>query len=315
MNEKFEKLEDLMITEFNKAELAINEDRTIYAFKCLCKSYKIALKLKNGIYMDKCASNLVNVCSNVAKFYMKLASNRLSWKEHHACSNLLRKAKKVAKIGMYFEQHYHKTENEEIFNKIEELIDKNKEALSELRRERFDNLIEGCSSFFESIGDFISDVFSSDYSYSYDDESIEDTKNENDSNPEYQAAVKDYNAGINVLNKTLTINRSTDLSYAIDYFEDCYRASKDKFPDLKHDALEMIAKCYFELGEISENEGERCMTYRSYNTARDYYSDAERYYLKGQENLPSDCRDYFSDAISRVRSSYINADYQYRYDD
>ena len=318
MNEKQEKLEDLMIEKFNEAEVAIKEDRTIYAFNCLCKAYKIALKLRNGIYMDRCASNLVSTCSKVAKLYIEEASNLLSGKKHHSCASYLRKAKKVAKIGMYFEKYYHKAENEEMLNKIEALIKENKEALTELRRDRFDNLIDGCSSVIESIGDFISGVFSSDYSYTYDDDDYNEDKeneSENDSNPEYQEAVKDYNAGINMLNKSFTTNRSMDLKYAIDYFEDCYQASKGKFPDLKHDALEMIAKCYYELGEISENEGERCMAWRSFNTARDYYSDAERYYLKGQENLPSDCRDYFADAISRARSSYSEADYQYRYDD
>lgn len=81
------------------------------------------------------------------------------------------------------------------------------------------------------------------------------------------------------------------------------------------DALEMIAECYYELGQISEDNGERCMSSRSYNTARDYFSDAENYYLKGQENLPSDCYDYFETAISRVKNSYNEAIYQYRYGD
>lgn len=181
MNENFEKLEDIMIAKYHEAQLSIEEKRFICAFKCLCKSYKIALKTKNSIYMDLCASNLADVCPKVAKSYIVLSSRHSSNKKYHHCLNCLKKARNVAKLGIYFEQFYHKTENEKILNSIEELIESNKENIKTLRQENFERLKDGCHNFFENIGDFISDIFSPSYETTYiDNDSNDDESNNNE---------------------------------------------------------------------------------------------------------------------------------------
>ena len=327
-----ENLEQIMIDNFNNGETAYKNNKAPHSFVMLTKAYKIAEELNNSIYMDKCASLLVDVCNEAAKYYFKLAKTHFESNEYQKCTKYLKLALKISKIGCKFEQPYKKNVNAEFLKEIKAFLKKNKKQISSIRKKKIISVKNRCLKVIKNVGgcvggyvgDFFAGMFSfetneysnvssSKYSSSNNSSNLKEYNSEDDE--DYKDAKRYYNAGYDYYNHNPLVHRISYLEDAIESFKKCDYYAGCKYPTMKHDARKMIATCYYELGTIKENEGSSCMTTRDYSLASDYYFTAESYYTKGQEYLPRDCYDYFDEAIQRVCIKKSDADYKYKYDD
>ena len=161
-----EKLEDLMLFHFNSGSVKHQEKNYVEALLHLKEAFKLALKLRHSIYMDKCAALLVDVCYEAVKLYLNEVEELSKEKQFHKCTRVLRKCKSIAKFGAQLEVHYNATKNSEIIVNIKTAITKNKENLAQLRKERFENFKNRCSDAAESVGEFMGDFISGVFSAS-----------------------------------------------------------------------------------------------------------------------------------------------------
>ena len=257
-----------------------NEDYRL-AFKKLRLAFKIAKKVNNCIYMPKCAELLKEVCYALACDLCDIGEDLHDNEALTRASLKLTKAKKLAKIGSYFEAPFKEDKNSKLLEEIEELILDNKVSIKDRRSDQIESIKEGLENIKDGIAEFFGDMLDAMASSSTneEEEKLKDPQNIAKAHIDH---CEYYNKGIN----------ASDNETKLDYFKESYYiAEKYGLNDDKYDAAYKVAEIYMEYGYKEYSDGTDYFNRENFQLASSSFYEAEKHYRKAKEWSPSNSLD------------------------
>lgn len=307
-----EKLENL----YNEGLNAYENENYVLALKFLFSAYKIAKKINNCIYMPKCAELLMDVCYNLSYSYYSKGFDFYEADAFSRASHNLKKAKKLAKIGCFFEKPFNETDNAELLKTIEDLFEENKEFIDERRQERWDN-------FKENLGDFLDFMLSSSDSDTDEvvnsdiDDAIQEDSNEIVSKYAVEISSQKLEQLKRIKFSYETSKAISSISDRIDKLLDCHQSAKEHgFTSTKEFLCDTIAYQYYSWGLENYNEAISRYNQNIFDSAKSYAKDAEIYFDKACYWVMDDSTTNYAEDSRNASHLWSNIDRaQSEYDD